>query len=128
MIFAKATSSLGNSVEVIGDSSFKESMAEMNAFDEELRQAGVMKDCGGLRPSREGKRVRFDGESRTVLDGPFEGDLVAGYWHWELPGMEEAVAWVKRCLNPMPTPSEIEIPPIRASASTHQESSHENYR
>ena len=81
----------------------------MNAFNEELKKAGVMKDGDGLRPSREGKRVRFDGKSRNVVNGPFEGDLVAGYWLWELPSIEEAVAWVKRCQNPMPEPSEIEI-------------------
>ena len=71
-----------------------------------------MKDCDGLRPSREGKRVRFDGNTRPVVDGPFTGDLVAGYWLWELPSVEAAVAWVKRCPNPMPVPSEIEIRPI----------------
>ena len=112
MIFVKSNPSLEKSAEVISDSAFKESMAKMNAFNEELKKAGVMKDCDGLRPSREGKRVRFDGESRSVVDGPFEGDLVAGYWLWELPSIEDAVAWVKRCPNPMPTPSEIEIRPI----------------
>jgi hypothetical protein len=56
--------------------------------------------------------VRFDGTARTVIDGPFSGDLVAGYWLWELPSVEEAVAWVKRCPNPMPVPSEIEIRPM----------------
>ena len=69
------------------------------------------------RPSREGKRVRFDGASRSVVDGPFEGDLVAGYWLWELPSMEDAVAWVKRCPNPMLEPSEIEIRAIDATAT-----------
>jgi hypothetical protein len=56
------------------------SMARMNAFNEELRKAGVMRDCDGLRPSTEGKRVRFDGDTRTVVDGLFQGGLVAGYW------------------------------------------------
>ena len=56
--------------------------------------------------------VRFDGKARTVIDGPFTGDLVAGYWLWELPSIDEAVAWVNRCPNPMPVPSEIEIRPI----------------
>lgn len=90
----------------------KESMAEMEVFNEELRKAGVLKDCDGLRLSREGKRVRFEGQSRTVKDGPFEGGLVAGYWIWELPNIDDAVAWVKRCPNPMPVPSDIEIRPI----------------
>lgn len=84
----------------------------MNVFNEELRKACVMRDCDGLRPSREGKRVRFDDLSRSVVNGPFEGDLVAGFWIWELPSIEDAVAWVKRCPNPMPAPSEIEIRPI----------------
>jgi hypothetical protein len=112
MIFVKSNPSLEKSIEATSDSAMKESMAKMNAFNEELKKAGVMKDCDGLRPSREGKRVRFDGQSRGVVDGPFEGDLVAGYWIWELPSIEDAVAWVKRCPNPMPVPSEIEIRPI----------------
>ena len=96
----------------MSDSELKGSMARMNSFNEELKKAGIMKDCDGLRPSREGKRVRFDGQSRSVVDGPFEGDLVAGYWIWELPSMADAVAWVKRCPNPMSVPCEIEIRPI----------------
>jgi hypothetical protein len=90
----------------------KKSMAAMGVFNDELRKAGVLKDCDGLRPSRERKRVRFDGSSRTVVDGSFSGDLVEGYWIWELASIDEAVAWVKRCPNPMPVPSEIEIRPI----------------
>ena len=112
MILVKSNPDLEKTLESMSDSAFKESMAKMNAFNEELKKAGVMKDCDGLRPSREGKRVRFDGESRSVVDGPFEGDLVAGYWIWELPNIDDAVAWVKRCPNPMPVPSEIEIRPI----------------
>ena len=112
MIFVKSNPSLEKSIEAMSESTLKESMAKMNAFNEELKKAGVMKDCDGLRPSRKGKRVHFDGESRNVINGPFEGDLVAGYWLWELPSIEEAVAWVKRCPNPMPEPSEIEIRPI----------------
>ena len=87
MIFVKSNPSLEKSIEAMGDSELKESMAEMNSFNEELKKAGVMKDCDGLRPSREGKRVRFDGQSRSVVDGPFEGDLVAGYWIWECPAL-----------------------------------------
>lgn len=112
MILVKANPSLEKKLETISDAELKASMAKMNAFNEELKKAGVLKDCDGLRPSREGKRVRFDGESRSVANGPFDGDLVAGYWLWELPSMEDAVAWVKRCPNPMPVPSEIEIRPI----------------
>ncbi len=112
MIFVKSNPSLEKSIEAMSTSELKELMAKMNSFNEELKKAGVLKDCDGLRPSREGKRVRFDGESRSVVDGPFGGDLVAGYWIWELPSIEDAVAWVERCPNPMPTPSEIEIRPI----------------
>ena len=112
MIFVKSNPAIERSLDGMSDSAIKESMARMGAFNEELRKAGVMKDCDGLRPSREGKRVRFDGDARSVVDGPFEGDLVAGYWLWELPSIEDAVAWVKRCPNPMPMPSEIEIRPI----------------
>ena len=112
MILVLSNPRLESSLEVVDDSAMKESMARMEAFNEELKRAGVMKDCDGLRPSREGKRVRFDGDSRSVVDGPFEGNFVAGYWLWELPSIEDAVSWVKRCPNPMPTPSEVEIRPI----------------
>ncbi len=112
MILVKSNPDLEARLDEIGAAEMKDQMAAMNAFNEELRKAGVLKDCDGLRPSREGKRVRFDGDSRTVADGPFAGDLVAGYWLWELPSIDEAVAWVKRCPNPMPVPSEIEIRPI----------------
>jgi hypothetical protein len=112
MILVKTNPGLEKSIDAMSNSALKESMAEMSTFNEELKKAGIMKDCDGLRPSREGKRVRFDGQSRSVVDGPFEGDLVAGFWIWELPSIEEAVAWAKRCPNPMPAPSEIEIRPI----------------
>jgi hypothetical protein len=112
MIFVKANPELEARIAAMSDSEMNSSLAAMGAFNEELKKSGVMKDCDGLRPSREGKRVRFDGSLRTVVDGPFTGDLVAGYWIWELPSIDDAVAWVKRCPNPMPVPSEIEIRPI----------------
>ena len=112
MILVKSNPDLEARLEATSESQMKEQMAAMEVFNDELRKAGVMKDCDGLRPSREGKRMRFDGESRTVVDGPFTGELVAGYWLWELPSVEEAVAWVKRCPNPMSAPSDIEIRPI----------------
>ena len=112
MIFVMANPALEKSLEGVSDADMKASMARMDAFNEELRKAGVMRDCDGLRPSREGKRVHFDGDARTVSDGPFQGNFVAGYWIWELPGIEDAVAWVKRCPNPMFAPSDIEIRPI----------------
>ena len=112
MILVKSNPDIEARLTAMSDSEMAEQMAAMGVFNEELRKAGVLKDCDGLRPSREGKRVRFDGDSRSVVDGPFAGDLVAGYWLWELPFMEDAVAWVKRYPNPMPVPSEIEIRPI----------------
>ena len=112
MILVKSNPGLEKTIAEISDSAMKENMAKMEAFNAELKKAGVLKDCDGLSLSREGKRVRFDGSSRSVVDGPFDGDLVAGYWIWELPSMEDAVAWVKRCPNPMPVPSEIEIRPF----------------
>src|SRR3546814_3523125 len=73
-----------------------------------------MIDGDGLKPSSAGKRIAFDGASRTVIDGPFAEarELVAGYWVWEVKDMDEAVAWAKRCPNPMPGPSELEIRPF----------------
>lgn len=89
-------------------------MEAMGRYNELLVEAGIMKEGDGLKPSSQGKRVAFDGEARTVIDGPFAEtkELVAGYWIWEVKDMDEAVAWVKRCPNPMPGPSEIEIRPF----------------
>jgi len=86
----------------------------MMAYNEELVKAGIMKDGSGLQPSSKGARVQFDGTKRSVVDGPFAEtkELVAGYWFWECASLEEAIAWVKRCPNPMPGPSEIEIRPL----------------
>jgi hypothetical protein len=86
----------------------------MGKFNEELVKAGVMIDGDGLKPSSAGKRIAFDGAGRTVIDGPFAEarELVAGYWVWEVKNMDEAVAWAKRCPNPMPGPSELEIRPF----------------
>ena len=86
----------------------------MGRFNEELRAAGILLAADGLKPSSQGKRIAFDGPGRTVIDGPFAEtrELVAGFWLWEVKDMDEAVAWVKRCPNPMPGPSEIEIRPL----------------
>lgn len=91
-----------------------EMLAEMGRFNEDLVAAGIMQAGDGLKPSAQGKRVAFDGPRRTVMDGPFTEtrELVAGFWLWEVKDMDEAVAWVKRCPNPMPGPSEIEIRPL----------------
>jgi len=86
----------------------------MGKFNDELTKAGILLAGDGLRPSSHGKRIRFDGPGRTVIDGPFAEtrELVAGFWLWEVKDMDEAVAWVKRCPNPMLGPSEIEIRPL----------------
>lgn len=86
----------------------------MGKFNEELVNAGIMLGGDGLKPSNKGKRIAFEGASRRVIDGPFAEtrELVAGYWLWEVKDMDEAVEWVKRCPNPMPGPSEIEIRPV----------------
>ena len=89
-------------------------LSEMGNFNEELVKAGIMLAGEGLHPSSKGARVKFSGANRVVTDGPFTEtkELVAGYWLWQVNSMEEAIAWVKRCPNPMPGESEIEIRPI----------------
>lgn len=86
----------------------------MRRYNEELVNAGIMLAADGLKPSSQGKRIAFDGPDRTVIDGPFSEtrELVAGFWLWKVKDMDEAVAWAKRCPNPMPGPSEIEIRPL----------------
>ncbi|MGO4171452.1 YciI family protein [Bosea sp. TAF32] len=92
----------------------QELLEAMMAYNEELVKAGIMKGGDGLQPSSKGARVQFDGTKRAVVDGPFAEtkELVAGYWLWECASLDEAIAWVKRCPNPMPGPSEIEIRPL----------------
>lgn len=89
-------------------------MAAMGRYNDALRDAGIFVMADGLQPSSAGKRIAFDGDTRTVIDGPFAhpNELVAGFWIWEVKDMAEAVAWAKRCPNPMPGPSEIEIRPF----------------
>ena len=91
-----------------------EMFAAMGAYNEALIEAGILKAADGLRPSSHGKRVVFDGTDRSVIDGPFAhtGELVAGFWLWEVDDIAHAVEWVKRCPNPMPSKSEIEIRPL----------------
>jgi len=86
-------------------------LTEMGKYNEELVKAGVMLAGEGLQPSSKGTRVRFSGSKRTVIDGPFTEtkELIAGYWLWQVKSKEEAIEWVKRCPNPMPGESEIEI-------------------
>ncbi len=95
-----------------------ELMEAMGRFNEELASAGILLAGEGLHPSAKGRRVAFDGPGRTVIDGPFPmtRELVAGFWLWQVRDMDEAVAWAKRCPNPMPGPSEIEIRPVFEAA------------
>ena len=90
----------------------------MGKYNEDLVNAGIMLAGDGLKASASGKRIAFDGPSRTVIDGPFAAtsELVAGFWLWQVKDMAEAVEWVKRCPNPMYGPSEIEIRPVFEAA------------
>jgi hypothetical protein len=112
MVFVKATEDSEAGLSATPET--LEMFEAMGKFNEELVNAGIMLAGDGLRPSSHGKRVAFDGPSRKVIDGPFAEtrELVAGYWLWEVKDMDEAVAWVKRCPNPMLGPSEIEIRPL----------------
>lgn len=95
-----------------------ELLEAMGKYNEELVNAGIMQAGEGLHPSSRGARVAFDGPNRLVIDGPFAEtkELVAGFWIWTVKDMDEAIAWVKRCPNPMPGPSEIEIRPVFEAA------------
>jgi hypothetical protein len=90
-----------------------ELLTAMGKYNEELMKAGIMQSGGGLKPTSLGVRVRFSGAQRTVINGPFAPteEQVAGYWIWEVKSIDEAVEWLKRCPNPMPTDSEIELRP-----------------
>jgi len=96
----------------------QEMLRAMGTFNDELRDAGILISADGLKPSAQGKRVAFEGAERTVLDGPFAEttQLVAGFWLWQVKDMDEAVAWAKRCPNPMPGPSVLEIRPLYEAA------------
>lgn len=109
LVFVKATSD--SEAGILPGADLLEAMGRYN---EELVDAGIMKGGDGLKPSSNGKRVVFDGPNRSVIDGPFAEtkELVAGFWIWEVRDMAHAVEWVKRCPNPMPSTSEIEIRPV----------------
>ncbi len=89
----------------------EELLAAMGRYNEELVAAGIMKAGEGLHPSSKGVRVRFSGDQRSVIDGPFAEtkELIAGFWLWEVASLAECIEWVKRCPNPMPGESDIEI-------------------
>lgn len=91
-----------------------ELLEAMGKYNEELVKAGIMLSGDGLKPSSQGKRIAFDGPSRVVTDGPFAEtkELIAGFWIWQVKDMDEAVAWARRCPNPMPGPSDLEIRPF----------------
>ena len=118
MVMVKATSD-----SEAGAMPSTELLEAMGNYNQELINAGIMKAGEGLHPSSKGKRVRFDGASRTVVDGPFPAtnELVAGFWLWEVKDLDEAVEWVKKCPNPMPGPSEIEIRRVFEAADFGEE-------
>lgn len=109
MVIVKATPS-----SEAGELPSTELLEAMGKYNEELVKAGIMQAGEGLKPTAEGKRVVFRGSERTVVDGPFAEtkELIAGYWLWQVDSMEQAVEWVKRCPNPMPEESGIEIRPV----------------
>jgi predicted transcriptional regulator YdeE len=97
-----------------GEMPSQQLLSDMMKYNEELVKAGIMLAGEGLQPSSKGARIRFSGPNRTVIDGPFAEtkELVAGYWLWQVQSLEDAIAWVKRCPNPMNDDSEIEIRPL----------------
>lgn len=111
MVFIKATQDTEAGVPPTA-----EAMEAMGRYNEALMAAGIVKDgiFGGLKPTRFAKRVHFSGKNRTVIDGPFTEtkEVVAGFSLWEVKSVEEAVEWVKKCPNPAPTDSEVEIRPL----------------
>jgi len=111
MVIVKATKAYEN-----GAMPSRELLNEMGKYNEALQKAGIMLDGAGLRPSSQGKRVRFDGQQRTVIDGPFAEtkELIAGFWLWEVKSMAEAVEWLKRCPNPHAEITDVEIRPFFA--------------
>jgi hypothetical protein len=119
MVFVKATPSSEAETYFKEPEKMAKLFAEMGRYNEELVKAGIMKAGDGLKPSKHGKRIRFNGTKRAVIDGPFAEtkELVAGFWIWEVKSMEEAVEWAKKCPNPMPgEESDLEIRPVYEAA------------
>ena len=106
MVIVKATKE-----SEVGGKAPAELLADMGAFNQELINAGLFVDAGGLKESSKGARVAFSGKDRTVTKGPFPNvsELAAGYWIWRVKDLDEAIEWAKRCPNPMPGPSVLEI-------------------
>ena len=114
MVIVKATKESEAENTPLGMEGGAELFAAMEKYNDELVKAGIVLAADGLKPSKFGKRIHFSGSKRTVTDGPFAEtkELVAGYWVWQVRSLEEAVEWAKRCPNPMPGPSDIEIRPF----------------
>lgn len=112
MVIVKATDD--SEAEKLPMTGHEEMFEAMGKFNEELVKAGIMLAGDGLKPSRFGKRIHFNGTRRSVTDGPFAEtkELVAGFWIWQVRSIDEAVEWAKRCPNPMPGPSDLEIRPF----------------
>ena len=119
MVFVKATPNSEAETLFKEPEKMAKLFEEMGRYNEELVKAGIMKGGDGLKPSKYGKRIRFNGKKRSVIDGPFAEtkELVAGFWIWEVKSMEEAVEWAKKCPNPMPgEESDLEIRPYYEAA------------
>ena len=119
MVFVKATPNSEAETLFKEPGKMAKLFAEMGKYNEELVKAGIMKGGDGLKPSKYGKRIRFNGTKRSVVDGPFAEtkELVAGFWIWEVKSIEEAVEWAKKCPNPMPgEESDLEIRPYYEAA------------
>jgi hypothetical protein len=112
MVIVKATKE--SEAEQLPMTGHEEMFEAMGKYNEELVKAGIMLAGDGLKPSRFGKRIHFNGTQRSVTDGPFAEtkELVAGFWIWQVRSIDEAVEWAKRCPNPMPGPSDLEIRPF----------------
>ena len=114
MVIVKATKEAEEQNTPLEMEGAAEMFEAMGKYNEELVKAGIMLAGDGLKPSKFGKRVHFNGTKRSVTDGPFAEtkELVSGFWIWQVRSMDEALEWAKRCPNPMPGPSDLEIRPL----------------
>ena len=114
MVIVKATTASEAEDNPFDAEGATEMFEAMGKYNDELAKAGIILAADGLKPSKFGKRVHFDGPKRSVTDGPFPEtkELIAGYWIWQVKSLDEAMEWAKRCPNPMPGPSVLEIRPI----------------
>ena len=114
MVIVKATKESEAESHPLEMEGAEEMFEQMGRFNEELIKAGIMLAGDGLKPSKFGKRIRFNGTNRSVTDGPFAEtkELIAGFWLWNVKSMDEAVEWAKKCPNPMPGDSDLELRPL----------------